>query len=164
MTSQVISFKKAKATNDFKKFIAQGDPRGLFEIPFNDIARISDSANTGNSDPVLLGDKAQRALAALFQEFGLFGLPETWGQLMGAVWYCRAVYSQITKIKTNPADDALFEEIGLNLYRKYRPELVESVIAYRLGDLPELKRIHEERLTWPVLSSHFHQSSGWTSQ
>jgi hypothetical protein len=164
MSNVVTSLDALRKSKAYEKFVQQGDPKDLFSIPWDDIIRGSDSANTSKSDPVLLGPKAEMAVRRLFTEFGIKGWPTTWGELMGAVWYCRIVYSQGQTFEASPKDIALWLAIGLRLVEKHSPELAESVVAYRNADLATLQKVSTDRLTLAVMSEHFDHETGWVSQ
>lgn len=165
MQEKIVSLATARKKKASTAGAGTSGPAAMspFGIPFSDVYRYSDSENATNADPVTLGHAAERAVIALFAEFGVVGLPETWGELLGAIRYCMLLSAQTNKIPTNPDDDALCDSIGLRLIEQHFPELTESVVAYRVRDFATLQRISAQRLTLKVMSAHFDQKTGWVS-
>lgn len=165
MTTPTVS--NLSAHRDAKKFetiLAQQDPTGLFAaIDHDDIFAARDSANDSDSDPVLLGPKALVALKRLYAAFGVVDMPETLAQLNASLYYCKLLQLKAWSIPTDPVNDALWDETVDETMQKYFPELAPSLVAYRTGDIEQLRAISRERLTMAEMAKHYDAENGWVS-
>lgn len=144
-----------------RRFRAQDDPSELFNIPYADIAQYLDSANDSLSDPVVAGPQATLALKRLFNEYGIAGMPETMGQLLGALWYCKMLDSSKGSPTLGPADVELWNQSVDETFKKHYPELLEPLQAARARDLETLTRVVRERMSFQEMERHYQPEMGW---
>ena len=165
---KVVSLADRRQRTQYQALQAKLDPQALLDIPMGDINQYLDSANTSKSDPITLHGDSLVAVKRLLTHFGIDALPETVGQLMGALHYCHAIHGAVVSIPTNPKDDALWDEITERTLKKMMPELHPSYVAYKAGDIEALRQIARTRLTLPVMSDYFDPNEGkngsWVSK
>lgn len=136
-------------------------PDGLFDIPYEDITQYLDSANDSLADPVVAGPRAVVALKRLFGHFGMDAMPQTLGQLLGALWYCKILQDFSDSPPVGPADTLLWEQSVDSTFAQHYPELLDALSAARKRDMPALRRIAREAFPFDVLSRHYHPTMGW---
>jgi len=139
------------------------DPEKLFAIPMEDVDQFLDSANDSKDDPVVLGPSALLAVKRLFTKFGIDDLPGTLGQLHGTINYCKALHHAAWSIPSDSKNDALWDKVVESVMQEDQPELFESFIAQKRGDLETLRGIHKERMTLAVMSRYYDPEHGWVS-
>ena len=102
-----------------------------------------------------MSPEATAAVRRLFDAFGIEGTPDTWGEFAGAIAYCDMLHTLTASCDLSTAMGRSMRENSAVVLGETYPELVESLLAYQRGDLAALQRISRERLTLPVMSSHF---------
>lgn len=139
------------------------DPRGLLDIPWKDVTTYKDSANISKGDPITIGAAANAALGRLYEEFGVTGLPTTWGQLMGSVAYCTELSHACSYERISKKDDAEWFAAVVKVANKYNPELTQAIIAYNSKDIKKLRQFFVANIGFEFCSQHFDPLAGWDS-
>lgn len=160
---EVVDLSGRRKQAKFNALMSTLDPERLFAIPMEDVDQFLDSANDSKDDPVVLGPSALLAVKRLFTKFGIDDLPETLGQLHGTINYCKALHHAAWSIPSDPKNDALWDKVVESVMQEDQPELFESFIAHKKGDLETLRRIHKERMTLAVMSRYYDPEHGWVS-
>lgn len=159
--TNIISLAERRAAAEFNSFISAPDPDNLFAVPMDDVMQEQQSANESPSDRIILGPRALAAVKRLFSAFGIEETPQTVGELLGAMHYCKFLQLGTFTLNTNKADVDLFHECVIDNAKTYYPELEQSFRAYVQKDLGELQRIARERLTLSEMARHYHPEFGW---
>lgn len=157
-----IAKKKADALSmpDFKSL----DPRGLFDIPWKDVNVFLDgAANPSKANLIYLEPNALAAVKRLYTEYGVTGLPTTWGQFMGSIAYCTELHSACCYEKMGAVADEEWFSAVLKVAKKYTPELVPVINAYNVKDMELLKSLFLAEIGFEKCSWHFDSMIGWVS-
>src|SRR5674476_639880 len=136
---EVVDLSWRRKQAKFNALMSTLDPEKLFAIPMEDVDQFLDSANDSKEDPVILGPSALTAVKRLFPQYGIDDLPETLGQLHGAINYCKALHHAAWSIPSDPKNDALWDKMVESVMQEHQPELFESFIAHKKGDLETLR-------------------------
>ena len=147
---------------EFSRLLQQVDPDGAFDIPMDDVVQGLDSANESKSDPVRFGPRAVVVLKRLYARFGIEDMPETMGELLGSLWYCKVLQSFAAEVRTDPANDAAWEAATVRTLKQHMPELLDSYLAYRTGDVERLKALHRTTMPLTRMSKHYDPGQGWS--
>lgn len=140
---EIERFKKQVAA------LAEGrDPEPLFDIDFEDIQRLSESANGDKSDALVIGPTAEAQLRRLFSFYGFHQLPANYGELMGNFLYCRALHKQPAPVGCSEADKVIWDKSILSACQKCDPERLEAQTAVVNKQYELLPEIHARRDTW----------------
>jgi hypothetical protein len=135
--------------------------RDLFNLPWEDVFRHSESANNSLTDLIELGPLATRALGRLYAEFGVSGTPTNWGQLMGSFCYCKEVNNACNRPYFGDEDSAIMFRAVIKTARDYSPELVDSYFAYREKRVDDLRELFTKNLGLQACFDYFDQDEGW---
>ena len=156
-------FSKLKNGRTAEELLRSIDPYQLFEIPHHDVYRESEEEDAPyiSDERIVLGSDAITALYRLYKAFGIQDMPQTVGEYFGGFWYCRVIYSFISKQKLEGEDKVVWEKAVDDVVSKVYPELFPSLLAKRVEDLTELKRIARERMTLREISKHYCPRIGW---
>ena len=89
--SNVISIQSARIARASKR---AAKANSSLEVDFSDVVRRSRGSNEGAyveslQDPVELGARAAQQVRTVFWRHGLQRTPQTWGELVGNLNYCR---------------------------------------------------------------------------
>ncbi|QQX85252.1 hypothetical protein JJQ59_04725 [Cupriavidus necator] len=146
--NNVASFDIERFKKQMEAFAEGRDREPLFDIDFEDIQRLSESANGDKSDTLIVGPTAEAQLRRLFSYFGFHQLPATYGELMGNFLYCRALYSQPAPAGCSEEDRRIWDKAILSACSKCDPERLEAQTAVVNGKYELLPEIHVRRETW----------------
>jgi hypothetical protein len=139
------------------------DPRKLLDIPWLDVTVLKHSSNSSKDDPIVIGPDATAALERLYLEFGITGMPDTWGQVMGSVSYCTELNSACNYPRYGKKDDEEWFSAVLKVAHKYNPDLVDSIVAYHDRDIKKLRELFIANIGFAGCSKHFDPDLNWDS-
>lgn len=163
-TPKVIDLDTRRRSKSLERLTSSFDPEGLFRVCIDEVHQYHDSANTSKSDPITLHGSALLGIKRLLTRFGIEVTPLTYGELMGAMHYCKAVHGFAWQIQSDAKNDALWESLVEKNVREMLPELLDSLLAYKAGDVEALRKIARTRLTLSVMADHYlPEHGGWVS-
>lgn len=161
--NNVVGFGKTKRQREMAKLEGElklfsgvrSSYNPVLYLPYDDITRVHETEEPGLSDKIVMGNKAEAAIKEMYRQFGIEGMPETWGELIGSVNYCMHLnrYAKWSDCKTE--DDKLMFKACQSVAEEYTPDLVPSFDAYVAKDFDELRRISREVLTLPEMSKRY---------
>jgi hypothetical protein len=160
-SATIITFPGSQKRSFLATYRASAARNGKFDIPYEDIAQYLDSANESLSDPVVAGARATVALKRLFEQFGIQAMPETLGELLGALWYCKILDSSAGHPAVSEADVELWDQSVDETFAQHYPELLDALRAVRKQDLLLLQRIARTKMPLSEMQKHFHPDMGW---
>jgi hypothetical protein len=161
-----IKQKKAEKKADLLKIpdFASLDPKGLFDIPWKDVSVFLDgAANPSKENLIYLGPDALVAMKRLYAEYGVTGLPTTWGQFMGSISYCTELQAACGYERMGAVADAEWFAAVIKVAKRYSPELVPAINALDVKNMEGLRKYFIEEIGFEKCSWHFDSMIGWVS-
>lgn len=143
--AEIHNFGSAKMVRKLEAIAASMDPQRigeLFDIPMDDVTIGTDTPDAVCSDdPIILGAQAFVAVKRLFLAFGIEAVPVSYGELIGGISYCDALYRLSVNGTGGSADAERYLQGTLSIIAERRPELVEPLTAFAHGDIKTLRRL-----------------------
>lgn len=144
-TAEVVSIDQLRYQRDTK---ALAPHRTRMDFDFKDVTRHSSGPKHVDSldDPIRLTAQGEMDIRRIFWAYGLRQVPQTWGQLVGNLTYCKVVQLWLLPFTRNEPE---YIQLGfLDIYEKEEPGRGQMVQMLAEGNLDGVAAWHKQQGTF----------------